>query len=140
MLFRSVKSTLKCDLNSSIARCWSDPTPEDGDYICKSTDGGKTWKDLKNGLPDTKNTGRIGLAMCQSKPNVLYAYVDNHTPKRQGADGEVDSYGRVKELVILGAEVYKSTDKGESWVKMSENDKSMETFGGTYGWVFSQIR
>ncbi len=140
MLDPSKPNTLYASMWNRIRKRWSDPTPEDGDHIHKSTDGGKTWKIINNGLPDTKNTGRIGLAMCASKPNVLYAYVDNHTPKRQGNEGELDSYGRVKQLIILGAEVYKSTDKGESWVKMSENDKSMETFGGTYGWVFSQIR
>nr|WP_299423875.1 hypothetical protein [uncultured Emticicia sp.] len=136
----SEPNTLYASMWNRIRKRWSDPTPEDGDYLYKSTDAGKTWNIIKNGLPDTKNTGRIGLAMCASKPNVLYAYVDNHTPKRQGNDGELDSYGRPKELVIFGAEVYRSTDKGESWTKMSENDKQMETFGGTYGWVFSQIR
>lgn len=136
----SEPNTLYASMWNRVRKRWSDPTPEDGDYLYKSTDAGKTWKIIKNGLPDTKNTGRIGLAMCASKPNILYAYVDNHTPKRQGNEGELDSYGRPKELVILGAEVYKSTDKGESWTKMSENDKQMETFGGTYGWVFSQIR
>lgn len=136
----SEPNTLYASMWNRVRKRWSDPTPEDGDYLYKSTDAGKTWKIIKNGLPDTKNTGRIGLAMCASKPNILYAYVDNHTPKRQGNEGELDSYGRPKELVILGAEVYKSTDKGEFWTKMSENDKQMETFGGTYGWVFSQIR
>ena len=136
----SEPNTLYASMWNRIRKRWSDPIPEEGDLIYKSTDGGKTWKELKNGLPDTKFTGRIGLAMCASKPNVLYAYVDNHTPKRQGNEGELDSYGRPKELVILGAEVYKSSDKGENWTKMSENDKMMETFGGTYGWVFSQIR
>jgi photosystem II stability/assembly factor-like uncharacterized protein len=133
-------NTLYASTWNRIRKRWSDPTPEDGDHIYKSTDGGKNWKIINNGLPDTKNTGRIGLAMCASKPNILYAFVDNHTEKRQGNDGELDSYGRKKELVIMGAEVYRSDDKGENWVKMSENDKMMETFSGTYGWVFSQIR
>lgn len=133
-------NTLYASMWNRIRKRWSDPTPEDGDYIYKSTDGGKSWKIINNGLPDTKFTGRIGLAMCQSKPNILYAFVDNHTEKRQGNEGELDSYGRRKELVIMGAEVYRSDDKGESWTKMSENDKMMETFCGTYGWVFSQIR
>lgn len=133
-------NTLYASTWNRIRKRWSDPTPEDGDYIFKTTDGGKTWKKLTNGLPPTEKTGRIGIALCATKPNVIYAYVDNHNEKRQGKEGELDSYGRPKELVIMGAEVYKSTDKGESWTKMSENDKQMETFGGTYGWVFSQIR
>jgi hypothetical protein len=31
---------------------------------------------IVNGLPDTKNTGRIGIAISHSNPSVLYAFVD----------------------------------------------------------------
>ena len=50
------------------------------------------------------------------------------------------SYGRIKEIVVKGVEVYRSNDKGESWTKMSENNDFMERFCGTYGWVMGQIR
>ena len=53
---------------------WSDPTPGGEDGLFKTTDGGKTWKELTAGLPDTKLTGRIGLDLCRTKPNVVYAY------------------------------------------------------------------
>lgn len=123
-----------------IRKRWSDPVPEDGDHIYKSTDAGQTWKIINNGLPDTKETGRIGLANTPANPNVLYAFVDNHGKKRDPNPGEQDSYNRPKVVVIKGAEVYKSTDKGESWKRMSEHDDFMEFFSGTYGWVFAQIR
>ncbi len=124
-----------------IRQRWSDPVPEDGDYLYKTTDGGKTWKKLTNGLPDTKYTGRIGLDLCASKPNVVYAYVDNHTPTRQPSPGERDSYGRQRTYPdIVGAEVYRSDDQGETWVKVNPADRLFERFGGTYGWVFGQIR
>ena len=124
-----------------IRQRWSDPVPEDGDHLYKTTDGGKTWKPLINGLPDTKYTGRIGLDLCASKPNVVYAYVDNHTPTRQPSPGERDSYGRLRTYPdIVGAEVYRSDDQGETWVKVNPSDKLFERFGGTYGWVFGQIR
>jgi photosystem II stability/assembly factor-like uncharacterized protein len=120
---------------------WSDPTPG-GEGLFKTTDGGKTWKPLTNGLPpDKTKIGRIGLALCRTKPNVVYAFVDNHTPTRMPEPGERDSYGRLRTYSdIVGAEVYRSDDQGETWRKMSPSDQMFERFGGTYGWVFGQIR
>lgn len=133
-------SIMYASMWNRIRKRWSDPVPEDGDYIYKTTDAGKTWKPLTNGLPGTKNTGRIGLAVSESNPNVLYAFVDNHEKKREPKKGELDSYGRLREIVVKGVEVYRSDDKGESWKKMSENNNFMERFCGTYGWVMGQVR
>lgn len=119
---------------------WSDPTPEDGDYIWKTTDGGKTWTKLNNGLPQTKFTGRVGIALAASNPNTLYAYIDNHTPKRDPKPGELDPYGRPISIVPMGVQVWKSTDAGASFSKVSTEDDKLERFAGTYGWVFGQIR
>ncbi|MBM3444225.1 MAG: hypothetical protein FJX83_04475 [Bacteroidetes bacterium] len=123
-----------------IRRRWSDPVPEDGDYLYKSTDAGKTWKKLTDGLPETNYTGRVGLAMSKSNPNVVYAYVDNHTPKRDPKPGELDPYGRPIQVIPFGVQVYRSNDKGEHWSKVSTEDEKLERFAGTYGWVFGQIR
>jgi hypothetical protein len=75
---------------------WSDPTPGGEDGIFKTTDAGATWFELKNGLPDTKFTGRIGIDIARSDPNIVYAFVDNHTPGRDIKEGERDSYGRLR--------------------------------------------
>lgn len=133
-------NTIYASMWNRIRKRWSDPVPEDRDYIYKTTDGGKTWKPLSNGLPQTKFTGRVGLAIANSNPNVVYAFVDNHEKKREPKPGEKDSYGRIREIVVKGVEVYRSADKGEHWTKMSENDAYMEKFCGTYGWVMGQIR
>ena len=120
---------------------WSDPVPEPGDGLFKTVDGGKTWKEANAGLPDTKFTGRIGLDLCSSKPHIVYAFVDNHTPSREPSPNERDSYGRQRTYPdIIGAEVYRSDDQGGTWRKVSPTDRMMERFGGTYGWVFGQIR
>ena len=76
-------NTLYASFWSRTRRRWSDPVPEDGDFVYKTTDGGKTWKKIVNGLPDTKNTGRIGIAISHSNPNVLYAFVDDHNKKKR---------------------------------------------------------
>src|ERR1039458_5517771 len=50
-----------------------------GSGIYKTTDGGKIWEKLESGLP--KGTlGRIGIDICRTHPEVLYAVVDNFNP------------------------------------------------------------
>ncbi len=45
--------------------------------IWKTVDAGKTWTKLTgNGLPDNPLLGRIGLDLCRSKPNVIYAQIE----------------------------------------------------------------
>jgi len=124
-----------------VRRRWSDPMPGPGDGIFKTTDGGEKWEQKTKGLPDTKLTGRIGLDVARSNPRVVYAFIDNHNLGRMAGEGERDAYGRLKEgRQIVGAEVYRSDDKGETWRKVSPENRMMEGFGGTYGWVFGQIR
>src|SRR6185369_10111407 len=47
--------------------------------IYKTTDGAKTWTQLKNGLP-AGEMGRIGISVCKSRPNVVYAIVHAKAP------------------------------------------------------------
>ena len=66
-----------------------------GSGLYKTTDGGETWILLTNGLPEG-NTGRIGIDVYCSHPNIVYALIEH----RQGG-------------------VFRSEDKGLSWEKMS---------------------
>ncbi len=89
--------------------------------LFKTTDGGENWTKLgeTNGLPSEEDKiGRIGLALCQSSPNVIYALYN---------DG--GSY--------IG--LYVTTDYGESW---TQTDSDGEIFDGTstFSWYFGQIR
>ncbi|MBL8889621.1 MAG: PDZ domain-containing protein [Planctomycetaceae bacterium] len=47
-----------------------------GSGLHKTTDGGKTWKKLTQGLP-TCNLGRIGLDWSRSNPDHLYAIIES---------------------------------------------------------------
>lgn len=69
-----------------------------GTGIYRSEDGGDTWKKINKGLP-ASNMGKIGLAISPLKPDVLYAAIE--LDRRTGA-------------------VYKSINRGESWIKQSE--------------------
>ncbi|MBT8232966.1 MAG: T9SS type A sorting domain-containing protein [Bacteroidia bacterium] len=84
--------------------------------LYKSEDGGETWTELINGLPTESNDkGRIGIAISESHPNILYAYY-------MRANGQING-------------IYKTEDGGTSWV-----EKSKENITSTsYNWWFGKI-
>ncbi|MCF8369317.1 MAG: hypothetical protein K9G76_09770 [Bacteroidales bacterium] len=73
-----------------------------GSGIYRSYDGGLSWEKLIKGLP-TSNMGKIGLAISPIKPDILYAAIE--LDRRTGG-------------------VFKSTDRGASWLKQSETVSS----------------
>ncbi len=54
-----------------------------GSAIYRSEDGGETWTISSEGFPKGKFVGRIGLDVCWSKPNVVYAVLDNQEPVQE---------------------------------------------------------
>ncbi len=79
------------------------PNPERGVY--KSTDGGTTWRPV---LKVDERTGASELSLDAKNPRILYAAMWEH--------------GRLPWKVISGGPgsgLYKSTDGGESWTRMS---------------------
>lgn len=82
--------------------------PESG--IWKTTDAGKSWTRLTKGLPEG-DAGRIGLAVCRSRPNTLYATVH--------AKGTANG-------------AYRSDDAGATW-------RQLDRSNGT-AWFYSQVR
>jgi photosystem II stability/assembly factor-like uncharacterized protein len=112
-----------------------------GSGVWKSTDGGTNWSEVNNGLPETRYRGRIGLDIARSQPETVYAFVDNYEIAREAeASSGVDAYGRPRGGVIRGATVFRSDNGGGSWRRTSEQNQFMESLGGTYGWVFGQMR
>jgi photosystem II stability/assembly factor-like uncharacterized protein len=126
---------------------WNDPRTYEttlNNGIWKSTDGGKTFSKINEGLPAPNKRGRIGIDIAFSNPKVLYAYVDNYEVAYKATPGEKDSYGRQKSDVIKGATVYRTDDAGSTWKQVSgltpDQKTFMERHSATYGWVFGQIR
>ncbi|UCC39836.1 MAG: PQQ-binding-like beta-propeller repeat protein [Candidatus Aminicenantes bacterium] len=184
-------------------KAWNFTESGPGSGIYKTADGGLTWKQLTSGFPAGEFVGRIGLSIAQSKPNVIYALLDNQAPRpeeKPAQKTEADSGISLKDLEkmsreeflkleakriqtflkennappeikaamviemvrnreltpqmiahtlmdanrslfetnIIGPEVYRSADKGETWQKV--NERYIERFYNTYGYYFGQIR
>lgn len=109
-----------------------------GSAIYKSFDGGETWTKLGGGLPEGK-LGRIGLDIYQKIPNIVYATVENVNPLPP-SEAEIKrarEQNREPQETVVGGEVYRSDDAGETWVKMNA-DK--DNIGGRPGYYYGQIR
>jgi len=140
-------NTIYCTTWERMRLKWNDPRtfPETKNCaIWKSTNGGRTWEKIIDGLPEPSRLGRIGIDIAASDPDVLYALVDNYEIAYPAEPGDLDSYGRQKKDVIKGATVYKTDNGGGSWKQVSGLTPEMKTYmerhSSTYGWVFGQIR
>ncbi len=140
-------NTLYAALWQRVRRKWADPRTEPGfdqSGVYKTTDAGRTWKRLEGGLPPGASLGRIGLDIARSNPKVVYAFVDNYAQGDKAPPGTRNPYGVVIDYYPIGNEVYRSDDKGATWVKTSGQDDQqklyMRNLSSSYGWVFGNIR
>jgi photosystem II stability/assembly factor-like uncharacterized protein len=69
-----------------------------GSGIYKTIDGGRTWRQLTNGIP-SGDKGRIGIALSASNPRVLSATIETGNPDTQGT--------------------YRTEDGGETWTRVN---------------------
>ncbi len=79
-----------------------------GSALWKSTDGGETWTEVKGGgFPETTK-GRIGIAIAQSSPDVMYTLVEADTAPNPKPTKGVAAQKRPSGL-------YRSADGGKTW-------------------------
>ena len=109
-----------------------------GSGIHKTTNGGRTWTRLTQGLPDGK-IGRIGLDIYQKNPNLLYAIVENVNPRPDmpGGEGRGAGRGGTAGPRPIGGEVYRTDDGGKTWRKTHGLDVNV---GGKAPYSFNIIR
>lgn len=87
--------------------------------VYKSVDGGKTWTHLTAGLPSGPHVGRIGVSVSHTNPDKAYALIDNLNNPRDDT-----------------AELYKTEDGGDHWVKT--HAEPFKLFPGI-GWYFTDV-
>jgi photosystem II stability/assembly factor-like uncharacterized protein len=115
-----------------------------GSGLYKSVDEGVTWEKIQNGLPEA--LGKIGVSVCASNPQRLYAILEGDSEKEQGGlftttDGG-KNWSRVSKdhrltmrawyytevfadptdeftLYVLNAPMLKSIDGGKTWTRIS---------------------
>lgn len=81
--------------------------------IFKSVDGGASWVKLTAGLPEG-DLGKIGLAVCRTRPKVLMAFVEHgFQPRPTLPDGKPNP--EFEDMTKLGTGIYRSEDGGETW-------------------------
>ena len=82
--------------------------------VFKSTDGGNTWKQLKNGLSDSLVQAHIAIAPSNS--NIVYLVIGTTEDNEYGTG--------------TGMDMYRSDDKGEHWERISEDGRAEARIGG----------
>jgi photosystem II stability/assembly factor-like uncharacterized protein len=102
-----------------VRRAWKFEESGKTSGIYKSNDGGETWKLVSaagSGFMTGDKIGRIGIAVYPENPNIVYAVVDNNTPKADTAKKVDTSYKK---------EDFKSITK-EQFLQL--DDKKLNSF------------
>ncbi len=93
-----------------------------GSGIFRSTDGGASWVELTNGLPEG-DKGRIGLTLFAGDPRIVYAIVEADATGSRGGMEDQPVRGRgaapVPTAVAPRSGIYRSLDGGDNWEHLS---------------------
>jgi photosystem II stability/assembly factor-like uncharacterized protein len=76
-----------------------------GSGLYKSTDGGQTWTELTEGLPEEK--GKMAIAVSPANPQRVYALIESDSQQEQGG-------------------LFVSNDAGKSWKRISKDHRLVQ--------------
>ena len=110
-----------------------------GSAVYRTKDGGANWTRLQGDLPEG-NIGRIGIDVFRRNPDIVYAVVENLNPKparvTQDEESEFDPLRDPYFDRLVGGEVYRSSDGGDTWTKMNADSVNVS---GKAAYSFNQI-
>ncbi|TXF90818.1 glycosyl hydrolase [Neolewinella aurantiaca] len=84
-----------------------------GSGLYKSTDGGESWEKAQTGLP--KELGKIGLSVCQSNPDKVYAVVESDSEQQLGG-------------------LFVTTDGAKNWSRVSDDHRLTQR-----AWYYTEV-
>lgn len=116
-------NTLYATSYQRIRRPWGFSGAGPASGIHKTTDGGKTWTKLSNGLPGGL-LGKIGLAIYLRNPDILYAIIEDANSPEMSYDErwrEIQN-GKPPSKPTVGNIVYRTDDAGRSWGQVSQGN------------------
>lgn len=92
---------------------WKVVSGGEGSGVYKSTDGGKTWKELRKGLPEEK--GKMAISVCQSNTNKIYTLIESDSQQEKGG-------------------LFVSNDAGDSWRRVSADHRLIQR-----SWYYTEV-
>ena len=108
-------------------RAWDFLESGPGSALYRSADAGKSWKKV-TAVPSGYAAGRIGLSLCLSHPDTVYAFVDNQAEDEDWADhDEAVPSGRLtpRRFLHLSEETIQQVDKQKLTNFLHTYDKDM---------------
>lgn len=96
-----------------IRSAWNFEESGSSSGIYASTDGGETWtmaSGAGSGFPNGNGVGRIGLAVSNKEPNIVYAVLDNQDPLPDSSKKIADTVYRLQDLKNLSKAAFEALD------------------------------
>ncbi|MCR9295400.1 MAG: glycosyl hydrolase, partial [bacterium] len=85
----------------------------EGSGVYKTTDGGKTWKPIHEGLPEEK--GKAAVAVSRSNPDRVYLLLESDSQEEKGG-------------------LFVSTDAGKKWERISQDHRLIQR-----AWYYTEL-
>ena len=92
--------------------------------IFKTSDAGENWAVVNSGLPQGE-LGRIGIDIHRANPEIIYAVIQNLNPDPDYIPNANQTFNEFTDNsydALIGGQVYKSINGGDSWKNISPED------------------